>query len=72
MDLELIGERTLLLDCDVLQADGGTRVASVTGGYLALALGLNPLIASGAIPEAAPASADCGSQRGYAGGYSRC
>ena len=42
MDLELIGERTLLLDCDVLQADGGTtRVASVTGGYLALALGLN-------------------------------
>ena len=53
MDLELIGERTLLLDCDVLQADGGTRVASVTGGYLALALGLNPLIASGAIPEAA-------------------
>ena len=53
VDLELIGERTLLLDCDVLQADGGTRVASVTGGYLALALGLNPLIASGAIPEAA-------------------
>ncbi|QRN82370.1 ribonuclease PH [Chloroflexota bacterium] len=51
VDLDLIGERTLLLDCDVLQADGGTRVASITGGYLALALGLRPLIASGAIPE---------------------
>jgi ribonuclease PH len=50
VDLEKIGERTLLLDCDVIQADGGTRVASVTGGYLALALGLKPLIQSGEIP----------------------
>ena len=49
--LEKIGERTLLLDCDVIQADGGTRVASVTGGYLALALALKPLIASGDLPE---------------------
>lgn len=53
VDLSLIGERTLLLDCDVIQADGGTRVASVTGGYLALALGLGPLIASGQVPEEA-------------------
>jgi ribonuclease PH len=53
VNLEEIGERTLLLDCDVLQADGGTRVASVTGGYVALALGLKPLIASGEIsPDA--------------------
>ncbi len=50
VDLEQIGERTLLLDCDVLQADGGTRVASVTGGYLALALALKPLIESGELP----------------------
>ncbi len=49
VDLDQIGERTLLLDCDVLQADGGTRVASVTGGYLALALALRPLIDSGDI-----------------------
>lgn len=49
VDLKLIGERTLLLDCDVIQADGGTRVASVTGGYVALALGLRKLITSGAI-----------------------
>jgi ribonuclease PH len=53
IDLALIGERTLLLDCDVIQADGGTRVASVTGGYLALALGLQRLIVSGEIPSAA-------------------
>jgi len=50
VDLTLIGERTLLLDCDVIQADGGTRVASITGGYLALALALNPLITAGDIP----------------------
>ena len=53
VDLEKIGERTLLLDCDVIQADGGTRVASVTGGYLALALALQPLIQSGALPAEA-------------------
>jgi ribonuclease PH len=53
VDLEKIGERTLLLDCDVLQADGGTRVAAVTGGYAALALGLQDLIAAGEVPETA-------------------
>jgi len=53
VDLTKIGERTLLLDCDVLQADGGTRVASITGGYVALALALKPLIQSGEIPPQA-------------------
>lgn len=53
VDLNKIGERTLLLDCDVIQADGGTRVASITGGYLALALALRPLIQSGALPPEA-------------------
>lgn len=53
VDLSLIGERTLLLDCDVIQADGGTRVASVTGGYIALALGLKPLIEAQEIPKEA-------------------
>ncbi len=42
VNLDLLGERTLTLDCDVLQADGGTRTASVTGGYVALALTLVP------------------------------
>jgi len=50
VNLSLIGERTLLLDCDVIQADGGTRVASITGGYIALALGLMPLIKAGDVP----------------------
>ena len=50
VDLDRVGERTLLLDCDVIQADGGTRVASVTGGYIALALALKPLITSGVVP----------------------
>ena len=53
VDLEKLGERTLLLDCDVIQADGGTRVAAITGGYLALALALEPLIASGILDQGA-------------------
>lgn len=43
VDLERLGERTLHVDCDVLQADGGTRTASITGGWLALALALRAL-----------------------------
>mgnify|MGYP001137688507 CR=1 FL=1 len=51
VDLDKIGEKTLLLDCDVIQADGGTRVAAITGGYLALALALEPLIDSGVLAQ---------------------
>ncbi|TJY41477.1 ribonuclease PH [Cohnella pontilimi] len=43
IDLEALGERTLTIDCDVLQADGGTRTTSVTGGFLALALAIHKL-----------------------------
>jgi ribonuclease PH len=39
-DLKKLGERSVLIDCDVLQADGGTRTASITGAYVALALAL--------------------------------
>ena len=46
-DLEGLGERTLWVDCDVLQADGGTRTASITGAYAALALGLGRLAKHG-------------------------
>ena len=53
VDLDQLGERTLLLDCDVLQADGGTRVAAITGGYLALALALGPYIEAGEMPPEA-------------------
>jgi len=53
IDLDKIGERTLLLDCDVIQADGGTRVVSITGGFLALKLALQPLIQKGVLsPDA--------------------
>ncbi|HAV10177.1 MAG TPA: ribonuclease PH [Dehalococcoidia bacterium] len=47
IDLTAIGERTITIDCDVLQADGGTRTASITGGYLALAQGLRKLKSRG-------------------------
>jgi ribonuclease PH len=40
IDLDRLGERTIVVDCDVLEADGGTRTASVTGGWLAVALAL--------------------------------
>jgi ribonuclease PH len=44
IDFEALGERTVWLDCDVLQADGGTRCASITGAYVALALALKRLV----------------------------
>lgn len=47
IDLELLGERSVYVDCDVLQADGGTRCASITGGYVALHLALQKLIDTG-------------------------
>ena len=47
VDLDLLGERTLTIDCDVLQADGGTRTASITGGYVAMAISLRKLIKGG-------------------------
>jgi len=50
--LDLLGERTLVVDCDVLQADGGTRTAAVTGGYVAVALALRRLARRGLVaPE---------------------
>lgn len=51
LDLSLLGERTLTVDCDVLQADGGTRTAAVTGGWVAVALALQPLIEAGELPS---------------------
>jgi ribonuclease PH len=51
VDLDRIGERTVTIDCDVLEADGGTRTASVTGGFVALALALHKLTARGDLKE---------------------
>lgn len=47
VDRELLGPRTITIDCDVLQGDGGTRTASVTGGFIALALACRKLMADG-------------------------
>ena len=51
LDLSRLGSRTLWVDCDVLQADGGTRTASITGSYVALVLAIRKLIADGKLPE---------------------
>src|SRR6266403_379206 len=51
VDLTALGERSILIDCDVIQADGGTRTASITGGYVALVLALERLRAAGELPR---------------------
>src|SRR5277367_6084372 len=49
VDMQALGERTVILDCDVLQADGGTRTAAITGAAVALALDLNALVSAGTL-----------------------
>jgi len=49
VDFAALGERTVFVDCDVLEADGGTRCAAITGGYVALELACRPLLERGAI-----------------------
>src|SRR5438132_13591459 len=51
IDLEKIGARTIWVDCDVLQADGGTRTAAITGAYVALSLAIKKLMAAGKLLE---------------------
>jgi ribonuclease PH len=51
VDLESLGERTIWCDCDVIQADGGTRTAAITGSFVALAQALNKLQSDGALKE---------------------
>ena len=51
VDMKKLGERTITVDCDVIQGDGGTRTASVTGGYVALALACKKLMADGLLEE---------------------
>ncbi len=49
VDLKKLGERQITLDCDVLQADGGTRCASITGAYVALSIALNKMVKAGTL-----------------------
>jgi ribonuclease PH len=50
IDLDKLGSRTIWVDCDVLQADGGTRTAAITGAYVAMALATRKLVAEGKLP----------------------
>jgi ribonuclease PH len=52
VDLKKLGERTIWIDCDVIQADGGTRTAAITGSFVALMCAFNKLIAAGILSEA--------------------
>ena len=51
VDLKKVGQRTVWIDCDVLQADGGTRTASITGGCVAMAIAFNKLFAAGKLKQ---------------------
>jgi len=51
VDLDKLGERTIAVDCDVLSADGGTRVASITGAWVAVALAIRKLVATGKLAD---------------------
>jgi ribonuclease PH len=51
VDLDKLGERTIILDCDVIQADGGTRTAAISGSYVALALAVRRLVEDSTVPS---------------------
>ena len=70
-DLSRLGERTITIDCDVLQADAGTRTASITGGYIALALAVRELEAAGKVPGDVLADSVAAVSVGMVGGEPR-
>ncbi|MCC6481023.1 MAG: ribonuclease PH, partial [Sphingomonadaceae bacterium] len=51
VDMKALGERQIILDCDVIQADGGTRTASISGAWVALRIAIDKLLASGALTK---------------------
>jgi len=68
VDMTKLGERQIVIDCDVLQADGGTRTAAISGGWVALRLAIDKLLAAGALAEdpitAQVAAISCGIHEG--------
>ena len=70
--LAKLGERTITIDCDVLDADGGTRTASITGGFVALALALDKLRAKGSLGAGVLRAPGRRDQRGHRRRRSRC
>ncbi len=59
VDLEALGERTITLDCDVIQADGGTRTAAITGGFVALVDAVSSLLSRQQLKNESAAAPDC-------------
>lgn len=72
VDLAALGERMVIVDCDVIQADGGTRTASVTGGYVALALALRRLVAGGEVDGSVFTSPVAAVSVGFVNGQALC
>jgi ribonuclease PH len=70
VDLAALGERQIMVDCDVLQADGGTRTAAISGAWVALRLAVNKVMAEGALPRdpilKKVAAVSCGMHQGAA------
>ena len=70
VDLKKLGERQIVVDCDVIQADGGTRTASISGAWVALRIAVDKLLASGALTEdpirTQVAAVSCGIHQGTA------
>ena len=68
IDMQALGERTVILDCDVIQADGGTRTAAITGAAVALALALNALVKAGTIKTSPLKQLVAATSVGFVGG----
>jgi len=68
VDLNALGERTVIVDCDVLQADGGTRTASITGAWVALGVALEQLVRFGALKQSPLRGAVAATSVGLVGG----
>jgi len=68
VDLASLGKRTCIIDCDVIQADGGTRTAAITGGYVALALAISKMVADGLVPRGTLKTAVAAVSAGLVGG----
>ena len=72
VDFEALGERSVYVDCDVLEADGGTRCASITGGYVALYLALAELVKTGELKKMPITTAIAAVSVGMVGGRAVC
>ncbi|MFT6617625.1 MAG: ribonuclease PH [Verrucomicrobiia bacterium] len=72
VDLKKLGARTMWIDCDVLQADGGTRTAAITGAYVAMRLAVQKLIAGGKLKETPLVNSVAAVSVGIVSGEARC